>query len=197
METWQWVVIVIAVVALVALAVAALAARRRSDRLRDQFGSEYDRTVQRSDSKKDAELDLRERTQQREQLDVRPLSRAACERYAHEWELTQQRFVDHPAQAVAEADSLLTLVMRERGYPVDEDFDARADVISVDHPAVVEDYRHARAMRDRSADGAATTEDLREALVRYRSLFDELLVDDDGQVERSRAGGDSSHDQRR
>jgi hypothetical protein len=196
METWQWVVIVVAVLALVALAAVALTAKRRSNRLRERFGPEYDRTIERSENRKDAELDLRERARHREELDIRPLSRAACERYAHEWELIQQRFVDHPAQAVAEADSLLTLVMRERGYPVD-DFDARADVISVDHPGVVEDYRQARTMRDRSADGAATTEDLREALVRYRSLFDALLVDEDGDVERSRAGGGRSHDQRR
>jgi FtsZ-interacting cell division protein ZipA len=187
METWQWVLIVIAVAALVAVIAYAVATRRRSSQLRDRFGPEYDRAVERSDSKKDAELDLRERARHREELDVRPLSRTAFERYAKEWELIQQRFVDHPAQSVAEADVLLSTVMAERGYPVDAEFDARADVISVDHPAVVEDYRKARRMRDLSAEGQATTEDLREALVRYRSLFDELLVADEP----------APHDQRR
>jgi FtsZ-interacting cell division protein ZipA len=187
METWQLVLIAIAAVALVAVIVLAVMSRRRSTHLRDRFGPEYDRAVERSDSKKDAELDLRERARHREELDIRPLSRAACERYAKEWDLIQQRFVDHPAQSVAEADVLLSTVMAERGYPVNSEFDDRADVISVDHPRVVEDYRKARRMRDLSAEGEATTEDLREALVRYRSLFDELLV----------AGEPATHDQRR
>ena len=95
-------------------------------------------------------------------------------RYADEWQAIQARFVDQPQGAITEADRLLDRVMRERGYPVD-DFGTKADLLSVDHPVVLQNYRSARAVQERNAAGEATTEDPRDAMLRYRSLFDELL----------------------
>jgi hypothetical protein len=179
METWEW--IVIAVVALILIGVVAWAvSQRRTARLRRQFGGEYDRTVDRSENRRQAEVDLRDRTRQRNRLEIRPLSPAARDRYVTSWQSIQQRFVDQPVQAVADADALLTTVMSERGYP--DDFEQHVAVVSVDHPTVVENYRMAHAVRDRAFAGETTTEDLREALVHYRSLFEELLETDDADV---------------
>ena len=110
---------------------------------------------------------------ERDRLDIRPLAPAAAARYQSQWRQIQERFVDEPSQSVADAAVLLKTVMRERGYP--EDFDDHVDVISVDHPRVVENYRAADEVRINAAAGLASTEELREAVVRYRSLFDELL----------------------
>lgn len=180
MELWQWALLALIVVILV-VAVATWLNRRRSAQLRDQFGDEYDRTLERSGNKHQAEVDLRERTKDRDRLDIRPLTPAAAERYSKRWQEIQARFVDEPSQSVADAAVLLKTVMRERGYP--EDFDEHVDVISVDHPNVVENYRVADDVRVNAAAGLASTEELREALVRYRSLFDELLETDDDDVE--------------
>jgi hypothetical protein len=173
METWEW--IVIAVVAIVVIAAGAwIVLRRRSEALRHRFGGEYDRAVERSTSRREAELDLRERTRERDRLEIRPLTPMARERYVAQWQSIQQRFVEQPVQAVADADALLTTVMSERGYP--DDFDHHIDVVSVDHPSVVENYRLAHGVRDRAlSEGRTSTEDLRTALIHYRSLFDELL----------------------
>lgn len=176
MATWVWIVIAVAA-ALVAIAiVGALMRAGRRRRLQGRFGPEYERTVAGADSRRDAEAELRERERRREELDIRPLTPAARERYAEEWRVAQEQFVDAPEASVSQADALVTVVMRERGYPVD-DFERRADDISVDHPHLVGDYRHAQRIARLSADGSATTEDLRQAMVHYRSLFDELLGD--------------------
>jgi len=167
------IIIVIVVVVVVAL-VAVGARRRRTALLRDHFGPEYDRAVENSDDQRAAEASLRERERQRARFDVRPLPEAERLRYAGEWRDLQERFVDQPAEAAAAADTLVTRVMEARGYPM-TDFDAQADLVSVDHPGTVEDYRFAHAVQQRSGAEQASTEDLREALLRYRSLFDELL----------------------
>lgn len=167
------IIIVIVVVVVVAL-VAVGARRRRTALLRDRFGPEYDRAVENSDDQRAAEASLRERERQRARFDVRPLPEAERLRYAGEWRDLQERFVDQPAEAAAAADTLVTRVMEARGYPM-TDFDAQADLVSVDHPGTVEDYRFAHAVQQRSGTEQASTEDLREALLRYRSLFDELL----------------------
>jgi hypothetical protein len=195
METWEW--IVIAVVALIVIGVVAWAvSQRRTTRLRRQFGGEYDRTVERAENRRQAEVDLRDRTRQRNRLEIRPLSPAARDRYVTTWQSIQQRFVDQPVQAVADADALLTTVMSERGYP--DDFEQHVDLVSVDHPTVVENYRMAHAVRDRAFDGETTTEDLREALVHYRSLFEELLETDDANVVDTEAiDADEEHRARR
>jgi hypothetical protein len=173
MATWVWVVIAIAVVVVVALG-AVTARNRRTAMLRDRFGPEYDRVIANSGDRRAAEADLLARERQRAQFDVKPLPEATRLRFAGEWRDVQELFLDQPAQAVAGADALITRVMEERGYPM-RDFDAQAELASVDYPDVVENYRFAHAVQQRSQTDQASTEDLREALVRYRSLFDELL----------------------
>ena len=174
MATLIWVVIAIVVVAVIAL-VAVGARKRRSALLRGRFGPEYDRVVESRADRRAAEADLRAREKQRAQFDIKPLPEDTRLRLADEWRDLQELFVDQPAQAAAAADTLVTRVMVEWGYPM-QDFDAQADLVSVDHPGTVENYRFAHAVRERSETQQASTEDLREALLRYRSLFDELLL---------------------
>lgn len=173
MATWGWILIVI--VAVIVIAVAALAAtRRRSAVLRERFGPEYDRTVQAREDRRAAEADLRARERQRAQFDIRPLPESARLGYLDEWRDVQERFVDEPAGAVVAADALIFRAMEARGYPM-RDFEGQADLLSVDYPDVVENYRFAHRVRKLSGTQQASTEDLREALLRYRSLFDRLL----------------------
>ena len=173
MAAWVWVVIVIAVVVVVAL-VAVGARKRRTALLRGHFGPEYDRAVENSEDQRAAEANLRAREKQRAQFDLQPLPEATRLGFASEWRDLQERFVDQPAQATGAADTLITRVMEARGYPM-KDFDAQAELVSVDHPDTVENYRFAHAVQQRAETQQASTEDLREALLRYRSLFDELL----------------------
>jgi hypothetical protein len=174
MPSWGWVLIGIAAV-LVCLVAGwrAFAARRRRG-LKETFGPEYDRTIADAPTRREAESELAERQKRRDELDVRPLSREARDRYDEEWHRTQEHFVDDPAEAVGEADRLIQEVMRERGYPV-EDFGQRAADVSVDHAEVVSNYRAAHGISVANERGKATTEDLRTAMVHYRSLFTELL----------------------
>jgi hypothetical protein len=195
MDTWVWIVIGL-VVAIVILGVLISALRtRRSRSLRDRFGREYDRTVDKAGGRREAEQELRKREQRHDELELRPLSADARERYLRQWQVTQGRFVDDPTGAVSEADNLVQQVMRDRGYPVD-DFEQRAADISVEHPEVVEKYRTANGIARASERGEASTEDLRHSVRHYRALFVELLeVDDeaedastrDSQVEEVRA----------
>src|SRR5262245_7643293 len=173
MATWLWIVIVIVVV-LVALATAMAARRRRTMVLRERFGPEYDRAVGARENQRAAEADLRDRERERARLDIKPLCEADRVRYTEEWQVIQQSFVDQPEEATTAGYDLVNRVMAERGYPM-RDFDARADLVSVDHPDVVENYRAAHGIHERARQHQATTEELRAALLRYRSLFDELL----------------------
>jgi hypothetical protein len=177
MATWLWIVIVIVVV-LIALAVAMAARRRRTMALRERFGPEYDRAVGTREDQRAAEADLRAREREHARLDIKPLSEAARVRYTEEWRVIQQDFVDQPEEATTAGYDLVNRVMEERGYPM-RDFDARADLVSVDHPDVVENYRVAHGIHERARQHQATTEELREALLRYRSLFEDLLRPDD------------------
>jgi hypothetical protein len=174
MPSWVWVLIAIAVVVVLAVVVWQALARRRTGRLQQQFGPEYERALGTAESKRDAEAELQAREERRQQLEIRPLSQAARERYLQSWQSVQAQFVDDPRGAVAAADSLIQSVMGERGYPV-EDFEQRAADISVDYPQVVENYRHGHRLAQASADGSDSTEDLRQAMHHYRALFDELL----------------------
>jgi hypothetical protein len=174
MPSWVWVLIAIVVVAVLAVVVWQALARRRTGRLQQQFGPEYDRTLGTADSKRDAEAELQAREERRQQLEIRPLSRTARDRYLQSWQNVQGQFVDDPRGAVASADSLIQSAMAERGYPVD-DFEQRAADISVDHPQVVENYRQGHRLAQASTDGSDSTEDLRQAMRHYRALFDELL----------------------
>jgi FtsZ-interacting cell division protein ZipA len=181
MDTWVWIVIAI-VAAIVVVAVLFNALRtRRSRSLQDQFGREYDRAVEKAGGRREAERELREREKRHDELELRPLSPDARERYLQQWQAAQGRFVDDPTGAVSEADELVQRAMRDRGYPVD-DFEQRAADISVEHPGLVEKYRTADGIARASERGEASTEDLRHSVRHYRALFVELLeVDDDAE----------------
>ncbi len=177
----------IVVIAVVVVLLVLLGRARRTARLRGQFGPEYDRAVTRSGGRGAGETELEDRRLRRERLEITQLDPAARDRYLREWHMVQARFVDSPGDATRAADRLISEVMGERGYPV-EDFEQRAADISVDHPQVVDDYRAAHAIAQASQRSQATTEDLRQALVHYRSLFEELLEVSDGDHERSTDG---------
>ncbi len=174
MDTWVWIVIAVVVVAALGAAAWYLLRERRTRGLRETFGPEYERAVEESPTKKEAETELAQRQKRREALEVAALSATSRERYLREWETVQARFVDDPEGAVGDADRLIQEVMRERGYPVD-DFEQRASDLSVDHPDVVENYRAGHAISRKTVHGDAETEDLRQAMVHYRALFEELV----------------------
>jgi hypothetical protein len=142
--------------------------------LRQKFGPEYERAVQKHGSERKAEAKLANRQDRVEKLNVRDLDPVERERFSTQWESVQSRFVDSPRGAVSEADDLVSTLMKTRGYPV-SDFDQRADDISVDHPLVVENYRSAHHIALRVGTNGASTEDLRTAMIHYRSLFEELV----------------------
>jgi hypothetical protein len=148
-----------------------LGRRHRSARLQEHFGPEYDRTVGEIGEQRAAEADLLAREKKRKKLDITELTPEARQEHAALWHRVQADFVDDPKDAVGRAERLVTRVMRERGYPID-DFDQRAADISVDHPDIVENYRSAHTIY-KSAD--ISTEDARQAFVHYRALFDRLL----------------------
>jgi hypothetical protein len=180
MDTLGWILVIAGV--LIVAAIVWFAVRASKTRgLQREFGPEYDRTIARSSGRSDAEAELAARRERVASLDIRPLSRPDHDRFAAEWTKVQAQFVDAPSEAVSDADVLIQRVMAERGYPV-EDFERRAADVSVDHPDVVEHYRsaHSIAVKEAREDGGPDTEALRKAMVHYRSLFDELLVVDDG-----------------
>jgi hypothetical protein len=185
------VVVVIIVAALIAA--GALAARRR--RLQQRFGPEYDRTVEGSDSRLKAEAELAEREKRVRGLDLRPLDPAARASYLTQWTTIQQQFVDSPTDAVTAAQSLITSVMSDRGYPTDDVDQITAD-LSVDHAETLGRFRTAQEISGRVADGTASTEDLRQAMVHYRALFQDLLGEavPDGTTEAEAEAIAATHD---
>jgi hypothetical protein len=192
MPGWAWAIIVVAAVVLVAIVVWRALATKKTRSLQGRFGPEYDRALDSADSRRQAEADLKARAERRDELDIRPLAPGARERYSVEWQRVQARFVDDPDGAVRESDMLIQQVMSDRGYPMD-DFDQRAADISVDHPDVVQNYREGHRLTRAAATGDGTTEDLRQAMVHYRALFEELLEEgSDAPLDRDRARGDDS-----
>ncbi len=183
MTVWAWLLIAaIVVVAIPALIVTVGIARNRSrsQRLKQRYGREYERLVSETGNEKAANRELLTRERRREKLDIVPLTPAALSNFTNGWQEVQASFVDNPATAVAAADRLVTEVMRERGYPVD-DFDRRAADISVDHPEIVDNYRAAHRVKASEQDHVST-EQQRDAFVHYRALFEKLLTnahDDD------------------
>jgi len=174
METIAVIVLVILVLAVVAAFVVVQRNRRRAQ-LQDRFGPEYDRAVSETGSRREAEQHLAAVAHKRDKLEIRDLDPRQRAQFVEQWELVQARFVDEPAAAVDGAELLITTVMHERGYPV-EDFEERADLVAADHPDVVDHYRAAHTSHERHrAAGGAGTEDLRQAFVHYRSLFDSLV----------------------
>jgi hypothetical protein len=168
--------IVVAIVALVVIAIIGWLywRQRRSKLLRERFGPEYQHVVEQEGGQKKAEDVLEFRAKRREGLGVHPLDRSQRLAFADRWTAIQSRFVDDPSAAVTDADRLINEVMSARGYPM-SDFDQRAADISVDHPAVVENYRLAHNIALRRERAEAETEDLRKAMVHYRALFEDLL----------------------
>ncbi|HZP30548.1 MAG TPA: hypothetical protein VFC99_16470 [Acidimicrobiia bacterium] len=181
MDTWIWIVIAVAAVIVVgAIAATAVIGRRRRAHLRERFGPEYDRTVDTAERRRDAERALRDREARHDRLELRPLAPASRERYRQRWASLQSEFVDRPQVAVADADSIVTGVMRDRGYPV-ENFDSNAELLSVEHGRVIDEYRKGHDVYVKTVEGRASTEDLRQAVVSYRTLFEELIREDDAQ----------------
>jgi hypothetical protein len=170
------IVTLIAVAAVVVLLAAVLfyARRRRSVQLRERFGPEYERIVRESGSAGSAEKELEKRVKRVERLRLQPLSQSARRGYMERWMDVQRRFVDDPKAAVFAADELIGEVMNAEGYPV-ADFEQRAADISVEHPLLVSNYRVAHDITVRERGGAASTEELRKAIVHYRFLFEQLI----------------------
>lgn len=173
MQAW-WVVGTVVVLALVALAAYFLYRKRQSTRLAKRFGDEYDLAIREHGSRAKAEAELRQREARVGQLRIVPLAPGEGARFSSAWNRVQAEFVDNPSGAVTQADQLVRELMQKRGYPMG-DFEHRAADISVDHPAVVRNYRAAQAIHARTLSGEVETEELRKAVVHYRALFDELL----------------------
>lgn len=174
MNTGALIVVILVIAAVVIVAAVMISRRKRSQHLRQQFGPEYERTVKMHGDPGRAEAVLLQRERRVEKLSIRSLSPADRERYETEWMAVQRNFVDDPSTAVTQADKLVTNVMAARGYPMG-DFEQRAADVSVHYPTVVENYRLARECVLRHNRGESSTEDLRKAMVYFRSLFAELL----------------------
>jgi hypothetical protein len=175
MDTQMWIIVVVLLVAvIIALAAYIYFQKTRTQRLQRRFGPEYDRTVSRHGSQSEAEAELSAREERVKKLHIVALSPADAARFSAAWRDVQNRFVDDPRAAVEEADRQVRELMAKRGYPMG-DFEQRAADISVDHASLVDHYRQAHGIALRSQRGAVDTEELRKAVVHYRSLFDELL----------------------
>ncbi len=177
MPVWEWIVIAVCVVLVVSGVIVAAAvanSRRKTQRLKGRYGAEYERLVSETGDHRAAEQELTARERHRDELHIVALTPSARSDFTARWHQVQTGFVDNPATAVGVADRLVTEVMRERGYPVD-DFDRRAADVSVDHPQIVENYRTAHGIHLAQQQGGVSTEQQREAFVHYRALFDKLL----------------------
>lgn len=173
----------VAVLLIIVLVAIVMSRKKRSEHLRQQFGPEYDKVLQQHGDARHAEAVLADREKRVDKFTIRTLSQTDRDRFLADWANVQRRFVDDPAFAVNEADALVTQVMAARGYPM-ADFEQRAADISVNYPRVVQNYRSARVIVIRHGQGQASTEELRQAMVHYRSLFEELM--DAGKIETTR-----------
>jgi len=167
---------------LIGLGVWYFARRKTTERLRERFGPEYDKTVSTHHNQQRAEAELSKREERVGKFNIVALPRDERVRYQENWLLVQSRFVDQPESALAEANSLVQEVMQRCGYPLMTDFEQSAADISVDHPHVVENFRAATRIAQRSKRSAASTEELRQALIHYRALFDDLLQSEEADV---------------
>jgi hypothetical protein len=172
---WIWIALGALALLIVVGLIARGARRSRTDALREKFGNEYDHAVSAHGNRKKAERDLVERAEQVKKYDIVPLSASDRNRFRADWQKVEQHFIERPTTAVVEADELVAEIMRTRGYPMG-DFDRHAADLSVTHPRIVEHYRDGhRAITE--APGKTSTEDLRQAMLHYRALFDELIDD--------------------
>lgn len=163
-----------AVLAIIGLAVGVTTRQMRSQKLREKFGPEYDYTIEKTGDRRTAEEELQVREKRVTELEIRPLSMEDRERYNGEWLAIQSDFVDNPPNSVSEANRLIKDVMASRGFPM-EDFERRTEDLSVLYPELVSNYRNAHDIALRNERNETSTEDLRQAMVYYRSLFNELL----------------------
>jgi hypothetical protein len=183
--TITMILIIAAAAVVVALIGWAVARKRRSHELRERFGSEYDYATRETGSRAEAERELREREEHARNITIQPLSLDDRKRFETEWEAIEARFVERPTTAVLEADELIREVLRLRGFPI-RNFDELVADLSVHQPDVVEDFRAAHSVLDRSDPGEISTEDLRQAMLHYRRLFAELV----GQAPATRSATD-------
>jgi hypothetical protein len=174
--TITWVAVVVAAVVAILAVGYLVTQQQRRRRLQERFGPEYQRTVSERESRREAEQELLEREQRHAKLDIRPLAPETRSTYAKKWTEVQERFVDAPGFAVTEADHLVTAVMADRGYPT-EGFEQQVSDLSVSHGSTLDRYRQAHEISSRAARQEASTEELRQAMVHYRALFEELLED--------------------
>lgn len=171
---WIWIALG-AVAVLVVIGLIARGMRRsRTEALRERFGSEYNHAVANTGSRTRAEQELIARTQEAKSYDIRALNASEVERFRSEWNRIELRFLERPTTAVVEADELVAEIMRTRGYPMG-DFEKHAASLSVTHPRVIEHYRAGHNAIDANRDGKSSTEELRQAMLHYRELIDELL----------------------
>ena len=167
--------IIVVAVLVVAAAAMMISRSRQRDRLRKDFGPEYEHQLHAAEGDQSkAEAALLKREKRVEKFDIHPLAPEQRARFADEWQQVQAKFVDDPQRSIALADALVAEVMKARGYPV-EDFEQRAGDLSVDHPHLVQNYRASHEIAVRQARGDGDTEDLRSAFIGYRALFEELL----------------------
>jgi FtsZ-interacting cell division protein ZipA len=187
MNMWLIIVAVIVVLVLVAIAAAAWAfsRKRRSERLRRQFGPEYDHTVATTGDRHQAESELAEREKRTKSLKIRSLTQEEVNRFSDEWQRVQSRFVDEPNEAITDAELLVGEVMEARGYPA-AGYERRISYLSVNHPQAVQNYRVARTITHHDGRNEVTSEDLRRAMAYYRELFEDLLATDDTRATESR-----------
>jgi hypothetical protein len=175
MDAWIIaVIIVLLVIGVVAFASTRTRRTRDSRQLKERFGSEYDRVVERSDDRSEAEQELQRRVERHDQLDIRDLSTEQRERYVNAWRDVQRRFVDDPEGTLGEADRLITQAMRDRGYPT-EHFDQKVEDLTVEHAETVNAYREAHAIADRHERDGVSTDDLRLAMQRFRTIFEDIV----------------------
>jgi hypothetical protein len=175
MNSTYIVIAVVLILVIMGMIMAPIFSRRkRSEQLHDQFGTEYDLAVETAGNEKKAHAELNERQKHVKALNIRPLSIEERERYQTDWAAVQSEFVDEPGQAIEDADGLIMEVMQLRNYPI-SDFEQRAADVSVGYPALVSNYRAARKIAVKNKQHHADTEELRQAVIYYRSLFEELL----------------------
>jgi hypothetical protein len=174
--TTSQIVLIVGLLIAAAIVIYIAVQRRRSERLRQRFGPEYERAVAEGGDRRRAEAKLAERAERVKSYHLRTLAAADRANFLEAWNRVQAQFVDNPSAAVASADNLLGQVLAARGYPV-SDFEQRAADISVDHPSVVQNYRTAHDIAVRHTRGEAGTEDLRKAIIHYRNLFEELVTE--------------------
>ena len=174
MDQTTAIILGVLVIAFVAAVVWIALRKRHSQQLREHFGPEYQAAVEKHGNPARAEAELEDRRKRLAKLDIHPIPAPEQERFARQWRATQATFVDTPTDAVREAEQLVSRLMQAMGYPMG-DFEQRSADISVDHPLVVEHYRVARRIAQANERGEASTEDLREAMLRYRELFEDLL----------------------